>query len=175
MPHIDWGPWIPTLIAAAIALMLMALVCDLLGVARRLTPTSHAFFAPFPPLMRRLWRVLVLVLLVQLVVTVASVTAMPGWADTMFRAWETDVLVIAVAMVIVLFAGHIGGRRAQRRRDRDTDTATEIGRGLGKLAVRAARSSQGKAALRQAGKVAQSVQKAGAPPPKPGPQAKSDS
>lgn len=168
MPHIDWGPWIPTLIAAAIALMLAALVFDTLGVARRLTPTSQAFFAPFPPLMRRLWRALVLVLLAQLVATVTSVTAMPGWADTMFRVWETDTLVLAIAMAIVIFAGHVGGRRAQRRADKDADTATDIGRGLGKLAVRAARTSQGKAALRRAGKVAQSVQKAAAPPPKQG-------
>jgi sugar phosphate isomerase/epimerase len=169
MLHIDWVPWIPTLIALALALVLLGLVCDVLGMARRLTPASHAFFAPFPPLARRAWRVLVMVLLAQLVLTVASVTVLSqSWSELMFRVWETDVLPLAIAMGLAVVVGHVGGMRARRRRQRDTDTAIEIGRGLGRLAAKAARTPQGKQALRHASRVADSVKAASQPPPKRG-------
>lgn len=175
MSLIDWVPWIPTLITAAICLIALVVVFDVAGLGRRITPGSQEFFGRLPPVLRRLWRALVTVVAAQLVATVAAVTAAPaawGAGDIAFRVWEADTLPMGVALGVVIIAGMFGRRRAARRAARSgsadgasSDTAGEIGRGLGKLALRVARSPQGKAALRGAGRVAGSVQRAAATPP----------
>ncbi len=159
--HVDWLPWIPTFLALAGALVVVGLVLDIGGMARRLTPSAHAFFGSLPGLLRRLWYAAVVLALALIVLWVMALTVSPGWLSFVVQASEALFVPIGICVIVVVGVGRfLQARRAWRSRQQDRaspvpvsrpsapaqgsavpDLGAAAGRALGRLVARASQPS----------------------------------